>query len=85
MRDLSLVIEGYVKAVSDYDDTIDTVSAEVEVAMSGDRTLNDLAKNSFLESTEIIFDGEGDQPVAVCTLTYMVEYATLETDPETAV
>ena len=85
MRDLSLVVEGYVKAVSNYDDTIDTVSAEVETAMSGDRTLNGLAKNSFLESTEINYDGEGEKPVAVCTLTYMVEYATLETDPETAV
>jgi hypothetical protein len=85
MRNLSLMVEGYVKAVSNYDDTIDTVSAEVETAMSGDRTLNGLAKNSYLESTEINYDGEGDQPVAVCTLTYMVEYATLETDPETAV
>ena len=38
-RDLSVVVEGYAKAASNFDDTIDTISKEVEIAIAGDRTL----------------------------------------------
>ena len=85
LRNLSLVIEGYVKAVSNYDDTVDTIAKEVETAMGNDVTLNGLAKNSYLESTEIEYDGEGEKPVAVVSLTYSVEYMTKENAPQTAV
>lgn len=85
LRNLSLVIEGYVKAVSNYDDTVDTIAKEVETAMGNDVTLNGLAKNSYLESTEIQYDGEGEKPVAVVSLTYSVEYMTKENAPQTAV
>ena len=85
LRNLSLVIEGYVKAVSNYDDTVDTIAKEVETAMGNDVTLNGLAKNSYLESTEIEYDGEGEKPVAVVSLPYTVEYMTKENAPQTAV
>ena len=42
-RNLSLVVEAYVKANSNYDDTIDTIAKEVEAAMGADVTHNDLA------------------------------------------
>jgi len=84
-RNLSLVIEGYVKAVSNYDDTVDTIAEEVETAMGNDVTLNGLAKNSYIISTDIEYDGEGDQPVAVVSMTYNVEYMTIENAPQTAV
>ena len=35
-RNLSLVVEAYVKANSNYDDTIDTIAKEVEAAMGAD-------------------------------------------------
>jgi len=85
MRNLSLVVEGYVKQVSDFDDKVDLICSEVETAMAGDITLNGLAKDSFLESTEINYDAEGDQPVGVCAMTYSVRYANAEADPDTAV
>tara|TARA_R110000744_G_scaffold157864_1_gene273821 strand:+ start:162 stop:605 length:444 start_codon:yes stop_codon:yes gene_type:complete len=85
MRNLSLVVEGYVKQVSDFDDKVDLICSEVETAMAGDITLNGLAKDSFLESTDINFDAEGDQPVGVCAMTYSVRYANAEADPDTAV
>ena len=84
LRNLSLVVDGYVKAVSNFDDLVDTISAEVETALGNDVTLNSLAKNTYLESTDID-DGEGDQPVAVVSLTYVVQYATIENAPQTAV
>ena len=85
MRNLTLIVEGYVKAVSNFDDTVDTIASEVEVAMGNDETINGLAKNSFLDSTEIEFDGSGDQPLAVVTLSYTVEYETLKNAPDSSV
>jgi hypothetical protein len=85
LRNLSLVVEGYVKQVSNFDDKVDLICSEVETAMSGDITLNNLAKNSYLESTEINYNEEGDQPLGTCVLTYMVEYMTAEDDPDSAV
>ena len=45
-RNLSLVVETYVKANSNYDDTIDTIAKEVEAAMGADVTHNNLARDS---------------------------------------
>ncbi len=71
---LSLVVEGYVKANSNYDDTIDTITKEVEVAIYGDRLINNLAKDSFLISTDISFNGEGDNPLGIVVMTFEIPY-----------
>ena len=43
-RELSLAVECYVKATSNFDDTIDTIAEEVEKAISADPTLSSKAK-----------------------------------------
>jgi uncharacterized protein YabE (DUF348 family) len=83
-RNLSLSIEGYVKNVSDYDDVIDDVCKEVEIAMAGDKTLNGLAQNSYLAGTDINYNGEGEQPVGIVTMNYVIQYRTATNAPETA-
>jgi hypothetical protein len=83
-RDLNIVIEGYVKATTDFDDTVDTICAQVEAAMGADRTLNNLAKFSQLVSTEINYNGEGESPVGVVTLTYAVQYRTAVNNAESS-
>ncbi len=83
-RDLSLVVEAYVKANNNYDDTIDTISKEVEAAMAADVTHNSLARDTFLSSTEINYNGEGDQPIAVMSLVYNVTYLTTEAAADSA-
>lgn len=83
-RDLNIVIEGYVKATTDFDDTVDTICAEVEAAMGTDRTLNNLAKFSQLVGTEINYNGEGESPVGVVTLTYAVQYRTAVNNAESS-
>jgi hypothetical protein len=83
-RDLNLVIEGYVKATANFDDTVDTICAEVEAAMGTDRTLNNLAKFSQLVSTEINYNGEGESPLGVLTLTYAVQYRTAVNNAESS-
>ena len=83
-RNLSLVVEAYVKANSNYDDTIDTIAKEVEAVMGADVTHNDLARDSFLDSTEINYNGEGEQPIAVMTMVYNIGYQTTEVAADVA-
>mgnify|MGYP003121828280 CR=1 FL=1 len=84
-RTLSVVVEGYAKATSNFDDTIDTISKEVEEAIAADRTLNGLAKDCYLESTEIEFNAEGEKPLGYVSLTFLTSYYVQETNPDVAV
>jgi hypothetical protein len=84
-RQLNITIEAYVKANSNFDDTVDTICAEVEVAMGNNRTINGTAMFNFLEATDISFDGDGENPVGVATLNYVVEYRTAQNAPETSI
>jgi hypothetical protein len=84
-RTLSVAIEGYVKVNSDFDDVVDDICKEVEAALGADRALNNLAKSQNITSTEIQFNGEGDQPVGVVTMTYTVVYRTTTTAPDIAI
>ena len=83
-RNLIVNIEGYVKATNNFDDQIDTICKEVESAMAVDVTLNNLAKDTFLESTEIEFNAEGESPVGYVTLSYKIDYYCLELNPDVA-
>ena len=84
-RELSLVVECYAKANSNFDDTIDTISKEVEEAIAADTTLNSLAKDIYIQSTEIEFNAEGESPVGYATLTFLTTYHVKETNPDVAV
>ena len=84
-RLLNLTVEGYVKSTTEFDDKIDDICKEIETAMAGDQTMNGLAKNSFLAGTEINYSGEGEQPIGVVTLNYVVQYRTATNAPDVAV
>ena len=84
-RLLSVVVEGYTKATSNFDDTIDTISKEVEAAIAADRTLDGLAKDTYLESTEIEFNAEGEKPLGYVSLTFLTNYYVKEKAPDVAV
>jgi len=84
-RELSVVVEGYAKATSNFDDTIDTISKEVEEAIAADRTLGGLAKDTYLESTEISFNAEGEKPLGFVSLAFISNYYVKEKNPDVAV
>ena len=84
-RELSVVVEGYVKSTTNFDDTIDTISKEVEEAIAADRTLGGLAKDTYLESTEIEFNSEGEKPMGYVSLTFISNYYVKEKNPDVAV
>ena len=83
-RTLNIVVQGVVSATQP-DDTLDLISKEVEVALAGDVSINSLANNSFLSSTEIEFNAEGAKPIGTVILNFSVEYRNLDNDPETAI
>ena len=83
-RVLEIGVEAYVKATSDYDNTLDTIAVEVEEAIASDVTLGSLAKDTQVTSFEADFSGEGEQPVSIGRFTVEVIYRTLENDVETA-
>lgn len=83
-RDLTVMVEGYARTASNLDDTLDTISAEVETAVASDPTCNALALDTVLQSTEIEYDSEGDQPIGSVRLSFGVHYQTKTTVPTTA-
>ena len=60
------------------------MAVQVEEAIAGDFTVNGLAKDAVLQSTDIDFSGDAEQPVAVGRLTFLVRYITAINDVETA-
>jgi len=84
MRELQLVIDGYAVATSNLDSTLDQIALEVEEAMAGDVTLNSLAKTIVLQSVDADYSDEGERPAGMVRLLYVIEYAALENDLETA-
>jgi hypothetical protein len=83
-RVLDVAVEAYVKGVSNYDNTLDTIAVEMEEAIAADITLGGLAKDAQITAFEADFAGDGEQPVAVGRFTVTVEYRTVENDVETA-
>jgi|TARA_R110002073_G_scaffold52245_3_gene136200 hypothetical protein len=83
-RELTLTIEGYAKGTANTDDTLDTISKEVETALAADTKINGLAKDIFLTGTDIQLSGEGDQPIGIVTMTFDVQYRTANNAPDVA-
>ena len=83
-RFLNVIVQGVVGATTP-DDTLDDISKEVEVALAGDVSINNLANNSFLSSTTIEFNAEGAKPIGTVMLNYIVEYRNLDNNPESTI
>ena len=82
-RSLSVRVEGYARATSNLDDTLDTISAEVETAVADSTSIDALLTDLELSSTDVSFT-EGDREIGVITLDFGVIYTTAFNDPETA-
>ena len=82
-RELEVVIEGYAETNSAVENTLDTISLEVENVMGANPLLSNTATTSELTQTEIEFDVMGERPIGITRLTYSVTYYTLSTDNST--
>lgn len=83
-RNLTLTVEAIAQATSNLDQTIDTMSKEIEVAISNSSGLEALCSDWFLTSSEIILTGESKKPSGKLVLNFQCDYINIENDPETA-
>ena len=84
LRTLTVVVEAYVQALSDYDSQLDTIAVEIEEALAVDVTRGGYAKDTRIVAFDAEYNGDGDLPVASAVFTIEVLYSTLENDAETA-
>lgn len=82
-RRLELVIEACVKQNGAFDDTLDTILKEVEVAIAANQGAGG-AKWIQLQKIEIELGGEGEKPVGLGRMTFQVPYLTALGAPDVA-
>ena len=83
-RLLVVRVQAFCEAVSNFDDTVDTICKEVETALANDKDLNNLAKDTYLSATEIEYDSSGSQPIGYASMDFTVNYETLDNAPDSA-
>ena len=81
-RELNFMVEGYASAGSSLENTLDKIGKEIEVAMSGDIKINNLAMDSRLTNVEVSLSGDGSSSLGVIRHTYLVTYQNLENTPD---
>lgn len=84
-RDLMLAVHIHARSVEDVDDSVDTISAEVEAALHDDTTLGGLTHWLEYESIEIEVADGAERPTASAIMTFRVQYRVDATDPETII
>ena len=82
-RSLTVTIGVAVKQTSGYQDTLDQIYKEVEIAIAGDNTLNGLAKYAQpMAEPAVELSGEGEKPIAAGRMNYEVVYVTALDAPD---
>lgn len=81
-RRVILSVDVVVQKVDDYDDELDKIAGEVEVALGNDRTLGGLVKNVEPKGIDIQFSDETQKPVAVGRMTFEALYFTSQGVPD---
>ena len=79
-RATTIRIEGVAKALSNIDDTLDTISKEVETAIAGSSTA--IVKGLFYQGAQIDYDGSGEQPIGKVTMIFTKDLYTLSNAPD---
>ena len=85
MRQLQLMVEGYLKARGDIDSDANALALEVEQLIGADPTLGGLVKDAMLDTTATRLSGEGEKPVAIISLTFVILYSVKENAPQTLI
>lgn len=77
-RTLLLAIEVHETATDndELQDTIDDIAKDVEDIMYVDHTLSGTCEDQMLQQVEMDFNGDGDQPIAICRMIFSVYYLT---------
>jgi len=87
LRMLNIMVEIRAQATTNLDDTLDTISAEVEDAIfaGGDTTLSGTCKDIDFDGLDIELSGDADQPTGMMTMRFLAMYRVDKTDVETLI
>ena len=83
-RTVDIVVDAYVRAIANYDTSLDTICGEVEAALATGVTRGGNAKETNLVSTDIEYSDDGDRPIGMARMTFAVVYRTAINDATTA-
>lgn len=83
-RNLRVAIEVYVSALTGYDNLLDDIAADIEIALKTDRTRGGFAKDTKIVGFDANYSGDGEVPVATGVIEVEVLYHTKEATPEVA-
>ena len=78
-------IEGIAEGNTSIENTLDTISGEVEDALGADPNLNGKAIEISLTSTEVEITAESEKPIGLIRLNYDVLYYTRATNSQTPI
>lgn len=84
-RRLSVAVEVYVKGTANYDDQLDQICSEIEVALYSGAAITAPIRDLQITNFSSEYNGDGDQPVCAARLSVDVLYLTEEGSPETGV
>lgn len=85
VRQMSFDVEVRARALTGLEDTLDDACAEIEAAIVGDSSLAALIKDVQLVGTSFELDGEGEKPVGVATMSWIIDYRVDSTAPTSPV
>lgn len=87
MRELSVMVEVRAQATENLENTLDTISAEVESAIfyNGDTTLNGTCKDFEIEGSEVELSGDAERPFGLMTMRFVAIYRVSKTDVQTLI
>jgi len=72
VRNLNLRVEGVAEATSNLDDNLDNIGAEVEAALN--ETSPASVEELLLQNVEINISTEGEKPVGMIAMDYLITY-----------
>lgn len=81
-RALSVVVQAYLKASSDYDQALDDMATAIEETIFNDQPIRVLVRCLDLVSTTKETSKEGETEIAVITLTFNAQYLTEDGLPQ---
>jgi len=86
-RSLSVMVEIRAKAADNLEDTLDTISSEVETAIfaNGDQTLSGKCKFFDFEGSDIELSGDAERPFGLMTMRFVAMYRVNRSDVTTLI
>ena len=82
---ITLSVKALAKITNGLDDVLDAICKEVRSVLGSDPFLGGLSKDLMITGTKTGMSGEGEQPLGVASMLFMVEIHTRENAPDTPI